>query len=219
MTACWNCRQPSDRVHFCPGCGKIQPATPGQDYFSFFGCPRRLGLDRSALEKTFHELSRKFHPDYFQLKPDRERRFSVERASLLNDAYRVLRDPVSRMQYLMEVEGRPAELRSSPPADLLEEVFDLNLQLEEIRSLRQSGRSEGMDAVRAALEQTAARVEAKRCQLEEQQQQIIADWDQLVDQGDDAVERGKLLDRIGEWLSQRSYVGNLLNSIETEVAV
>ena len=82
-------------VHFCSSCGKVQPPVP-VDYFTFFGFPRKLNLDTAALEKEFYALSRRLHPDVFGQAETRERAWSLEQSSMLNDAYRTLKDPIKR---------------------------------------------------------------------------------------------------------------------------
>src|SRR6266513_2709859 len=89
---CPHCDTRSDGAHFCAQCGKIQPVAPGSDYFRFMGLPRKLRIDEADLEKSFYALSRQFHPDYFMATSEQERQASVERSSMLNDAYRTLRD-------------------------------------------------------------------------------------------------------------------------------
>ena len=136
-------------VHFCPQCTKILTLGRHGDYFAFLGVPRKLNLDLADLEQRFRALSRQFHPDYFYNATPAERRASLERSSYLNDAYRTLRQPVARIEYLLELEGvdrrrtsgQPATRRTGqqvPPA-LLEEVFALNEELDEVRELRAGG--------------------------------------------------------------------------------
>src|SRR5919112_3059714 len=91
--------------HFCPNCSRILALGKHGDYFSFLGLPRRLNLDPQELERNFRELSRQFHPDYFYNASPSERLASLERSSYLNDAYRALRNPASRLEYLLKVEG------------------------------------------------------------------------------------------------------------------
>jgi len=136
-------------VHFCSACGKVQPPVP-VDYFTFFGFPRTLNLDTAALEKEFYALSRRLHPDMSAQAEAQEREWSLQQSSLLNDAYRTLKDPIKRTQYLLRLEGVELEEQSKTateqarttgevkkqivPPDLLEEVFELNMALEELRS-------------------------------------------------------------------------------------
>src|ERR1700690_3741387 len=146
--ACWACSiGHNDSTLFCPHCSKIQPP-PGGDFFSVFGLVPRLDLDLGMLEHEFHRLSRKLHPDRFARAHENEKQWSLADTALLNDAYRTLKDPLHRTEYLLKLEG--AEIgeehagkdRKDPsrvPADLLEEVFELNMQLEEMRMARKMG--------------------------------------------------------------------------------
>ena len=95
-------------VHFCPQCTKILTLGRHGDYFSFLGLPRKLNLDVADLEQRFRALSRQFHPDFFYNATPAERRASLERSSYLNDAYRTLRQPMSRIEYLLDLEGLAA---------------------------------------------------------------------------------------------------------------
>src|SRR6188768_893405 len=95
--------------HFCPQCSRILALGRHGDYFSFLGLPRQLNIDPQELERNFHELSRKFHPDYYYNAPPPERLASLERSSYLNDAYRTLRNPASRIEHLLAIEGLAPE--------------------------------------------------------------------------------------------------------------
>src|SRR5262245_47938560 len=107
------------------------------DYFEVFGLPRRLGIDLAALEKTFHGLSRKYHPDYFTTASPSEKTQAVRMTALLNDAYRTLRHPVRRVEYLLSLHGLKPDA-SKVPQSLLIEVFEINEQLEEVKAGRAS---------------------------------------------------------------------------------
>src|SRR4029079_5378083 len=144
IQACKNCGggAPID-VHFCPQCTKILSLGRHGDYFRFFGLPRRLKRGAPDLEQRFRRLSRQFHPDYFYNAEPAERRASLERSSYLNDAYRALKQPVTRVEYLLQLEGLaargPEEASKQVPAALLEEVFALNEELDEVRERRANG--------------------------------------------------------------------------------
>jgi curved DNA-binding protein CbpA len=131
-------------AHFCPQCTKILSLGRHADYFTFFGLPRKLNLDAGELERRFRALSREFHPDYFYNATPVERRASLERSSYLNDAYRVLRQPTARIEYLLSLEGLGGRAQAdgatpAVPPSLLEEVFALNEELDEVRELKASG--------------------------------------------------------------------------------
>src|SRR3954449_6981428 len=127
---------PAD-AHFCPQCTRILALGRHGDYFAFLGVRRRLKLDPADLEARFRALCRQFHPDYFYNATPAERRASLERSSYLNDAYRTLKNPVARVEYLLGLEGFSARAAdengdgaAKVPAKLLEEVFALNEELD-----------------------------------------------------------------------------------------
>ncbi len=107
------------------------PTLPA-DYFAVFGLERKLVVDEAALQKKFYDLSRQYHPDRFAARPPAEQAYALDFTALLNDGYRVLRDPVKRTEYLLKLEGFDiGEQRSKDvPPELLEEVFELNMMLE-----------------------------------------------------------------------------------------
>jgi len=130
--------------HFCPNCSRLLALGRHGDYFSFLGLPRVLTIDATDLERRFRELSRKFHPDFYYNATPAERLASLERSSYLNDAVRALRNPVTRIEHLLAIEGLPPAKSEDPsagsghaankvPPSLLEEVFALNEELDEIR--------------------------------------------------------------------------------------
>src|ERR1700722_19567870 len=125
------------------------------NYFEFFDLPRKLTLDVPALEKQFYTMSRRLHPDRFAARPVAEQEAPLAQSSLLNDAYRTLKDPILRTQYLLKLEGVELEEQSKAatdaaratggekkqvvPPELLEEVFELNMQLQEMRAAKAMG--------------------------------------------------------------------------------
>src|SRR5215212_862682 len=163
-------------AHFCPQCSKILSLPRQADYFSFLGLPRKLTIDATDLEHRFRTLSRQFHPDYFYNATPPERRASLERSSYLNDAYRTLRQPAARIAYLLKLEGLgaqgPAEASKQVPPGLLEEVFALNEELDEIRNLRAGGAPAA--EWQARLERARQPIEAKRAQHEAELEALSA---------------------------------------------
>jgi molecular chaperone HscB len=204
--------------HFCPHCSRILALGRHGDYFSFFGLPRRLGLDLQDLEQRFRDLSRKFHPDYFYNATPSERLASLERSSYLNDAYRTLRNPVSRVEHLLAIEGMPPakseDGSAKVPPSLLEEVFALNEELDEIRDLRESGADPAKLASR--LDAARAPIERRRQAHEQQMRELSARWDAQQD-GAAADEKRTSLEALRERLLERNYINNLLATIEREV--
>jgi len=156
--ACWSCSVAHNESSlFCPHCSKIQPPFSG-DYFSVFGLEPRLNIDPAALEQDFHRLSRRLHPDRFARASENEKQWSLADTGLLNDAYRTLRDPLRRTEYLLGLKvagigasaaalsgAAPAQYQEETPRvpdDLLEEIFDLNMKFEELRMAKKIGKEE-----------------------------------------------------------------------------
>ena len=222
LLACWECRAAlggTDAAanHFCAHCGKVQPLAGQTDYFRFFALPRQLGLDAAELEKQFHQLSWQLHPDRFHTAGAYEQELSLERTALLNDAYRTLRDPVSRVGYLLALEGvrKEGEVKQQAPPDLLEEVFALNEYLEELRTAKRSGG----DA--HELEDLRHRLEKTRQIFQQKLDAVLAEltaqfplWDQALQAGRDGR---PVLERLSEILNRHSYIRNLVHNVTEEL--
>jgi molecular chaperone HscB len=206
-------------AHFCPQCTKILSLGRHGDYFAFLGLPRKLKIDSNELERRFRALSRQFHPDFFYNATPAERRSSLERSSYLNDAYRALKHPVGRIEYLLQREGlaagTPHDASKQVPPSLLEEVFALNEELDEIRDLRSSG-AEAAD-VTARLERAKQPIDRKRAEHEAQLENLATRWDALVDAGAGEPERRLVLEALRDRMLERSYINNLLAGIEREL--
>src|ERR1700739_4712802 len=138
---CWNCPERTLAEHFCSSCGKILELPQAVDYFALFEMPRKLWIEMNGLEQKFLQLSWKLHPDNFVNATETERELSLKRSSELNDAYRTLRDPVGRVECLLGIEGarKEGEHKQQAPPELLEEVFELNESLDELREAKVSG--------------------------------------------------------------------------------
>jgi molecular chaperone HscB len=209
---------PAD-AHFCPQCTKILPLGRPADYFAFLGLPRKLQIDPADLERRFRDLSRQFHPDYFYNASAPERRASLERSSYLNDAYRTLKPAIGRVEYLLQLEGlaaaNPGEASTQVPPELLQEVFALNEELDEIRDLRAGGAPAA--ELKARLERARLPIETKRTQHEAQLDALSARWDALSDNAP-AADRRAVLAALRDRVMERSYIKNLLASIERELS-
>ena len=169
------------------------------DYFEVFGLPRLLGIETAALEKTFHELSRKYHPDYFTTASPAEKTQAVRMTALLNDAYRTLRHPVHRVEYLISLYGFKPD-GSRVPQSLLMEVFEINEQLEEVKAGRAS--VEEVDSL-------LAQIKEKRERFDSELQQASIDWDELFKNGAAEAKIQAQLAKLTEILSESAYIRNL----------
>src|SRR5246500_714347 len=223
-STCWSCGT-MRAEHFCRACGKVQPPVP-VDYFTFFGLPRKLNVDVSALEREFYQLSRKLHPDLYSVADPREQEWSLEQSSQLNDAYRTLKDAIKRTQYLLRLEGVELEEQSKAateqarasgqvkkqvvPPDLLEEVFDLNMQLEELRMQKKMGEDD--PALIEEIGRQKLELEEKHEALLDELKERWAEWDRAVDSGTEA-DRLKVRDKMVDLLNRRNYLRNLVRDV------
>jgi molecular chaperone HscB len=216
QSSCSHCGTHFAGVHFCSDCKMIQPVSPDIDYFTLFGLPKKLRLDEAELERTFYSLSRELHPDYFMTASEAERQASVERSSMLNDAYRTLRDRTRRAQYLLQLEGYKEAEKKAPP-ELLEEVFELNMQVEELKAAKKMGDTDEINEARSSLEDALGGLQEKLSDIDDKLFALFADWDETVDRGAADDEKRAVLNRMSELLSHRSYVRNLVRDIKEEL--
>jgi molecular chaperone HscB len=213
---CWSCgREVTDGQPFCASCGKVQPPQHA-DYFAMFGLPSKLDLDGQALEKQFYRYSRKLHPDLHARDPQREQEWSLAQASLLNDAYRTLKDPLERTKYLLKLEGVEFEDARQPnvskvPADLLEEVFELNMQLEELRQTQKMGEDDPQ--LRRDLEAARNQFAGQLAAVDEQTRSQWTVWDTAWEQNDDEGKTASK-DAMTALLQRRSYLQNLVRDVD-----
>jgi molecular chaperone HscB len=195
------------------------------DFFSFLGLPRKLRIDMSDLEQRYRALSRQFHPDYFYNAAPAERRAALEKSSYLNDAYRTLKSPIARIEYLLKLEGAGSDAsketkpheglgRVVPPA-LLEEVFALNEELDEVREQKASGAP--AEVWRPRLDRARQPIEAKRVEHETQLQELAVRWDAVADSEGANGDRRKVLEALRDRVLERNYINNLLAGIEREL--
>jgi molecular chaperone HscB len=213
---CWSCGQEvAEGQPFCSSCGKVQPPHEA-DYFAMFGLPPKLDLDVKALEKQFYRYSRKLHPDVHARASQQEQEWSLAQASLLNDAYRTLKNPLDRTKYLLRLEGVQFEEDrgqnpSKVPADLLEEVFELNMQLEELRQNQKMGEDDPQ--LRHDLENAKTQFAAQLSTLDEQVRSRWSAWDAAWEQNDEA-KKTAAKEAMTALLQRRSYLQNLVRDVD-----
>ncbi|MBI4853052.1 MAG: Fe-S protein assembly co-chaperone HscB [Acidobacteria bacterium] len=212
---CWNCTTLTDE-HFCTSCERIQLLDLSTNYFSFFKLPIKFHLNLKELENKFYELSRKFHPDFFSQASEQERRYSTERTSMLNDAYRTLKEPLKRANYLLRLQGFKAiGQETKTPPDLLAEIFELNEQLEELRYAKKSKDNTLFNTLKTQVLDTEKMLKERANELIYNLNSIFSLWDNLPNNSS-LEEKKKLLNNISDILSKIKYINNLLENIEEE---
>jgi molecular chaperone HscB len=212
---CWNCHERTLGTHFCSSCGKLLQLPQAVDYFALFEMPRNLWIEMNGLEQKFLQLSWKLHPDNFVNATEQERELSLKRSSELNDAYRTLRNPIARVEYLLGIEGarKEGEHKQQAPPELLEEVFELNESLDELREAKASG--EDLSVLRSQLQAAEENFQAKLGEVDAQLQVTAHEWDAAL--AGDAATRKKIMAQLNELLNRRSYIRNLVTNVQKEL--
>lgn len=223
-TECWSCSSPlAVSEHFCSTCGKVQPVRP-MTHFEFFGLRKKLNIDEGRLQKDFYALSRKLHPDVYARASGNEQDWSLQKTSQLNDAYRTLKDPVARTQYLLSLEGVQLEEQSKAatdkarqsgeekkqvvPPELLEEVFELNMQLQELKL------GERDPETLAKMESAKKKFEQK---VDDSNFELRKYWD-AWDSAKDSAAQKRAMDQMVALLNRRSYIRNLVRDVNAALS-
>ncbi|MGI8959964.1 MAG: Fe-S protein assembly co-chaperone HscB [Bryobacteraceae bacterium] len=180
-------------------------STLSKNFYEFFGIDRKLLLDNEALQKRFYELSRHWHPDRFSRKSAQEQTEALEATAIINDGYRTLRDPVRRAEYLLTEEGFPiGEQRSRDvPSELLEEVFELNMVLEELK--------DGDEVARSQLESTRENFVNMRARIDNELETLFTKYDGAEAHSETAKQA---LQDIRGVLNRRRYIENLIRDVD-----
>lgn len=208
---CWNCgehspSQKAARSLFCQFCNSLQAPSP--DYYRFFGLPKTLAIDSDNLQRTFYQMSRLLHPDRYGRRPERERNYSLEATAILNDGYRTLRDPVRRAEYILNENGfHVGEQRSNEvPPELLEEVFELNMMLDELKS--------GDESVVGQLGEARQRFLAMLSEIDGELDTAFRDHDSAPE----GESRLQILKTIRGILHRRRYIQNLVGEVDRQLS-
>ncbi len=223
---CWHCQSEVTGEYFCEQCVKVQPLSKELDYFTCLGLPRLLNIDLEALEAKFYTLSRSFHPDFYHNKTDSEQAISLGNSALLNIAYRTLKDPIQRAEYLLKLEaGSAKDIRTSPPADLFEEILALQEDLEEYRQAAPNQNQAALEPLKAKLTLDREQLERRQREMELRLAELFNAWDHLHALAESAPvddrlrkEREAILRDLRELLSNRTYLRNIITDLVAVMA-
>ena len=219
---CWHCQSEISGEYFCGRCVKVQPLSNELDYFTCLNLPRKLVIDGKELEETFYAMSRTFHPDFFTKKDESEQAVSLGNTALLNTAYRTLKDPIQRAEYLIRLEaGSAKDIRSAPPADLFEEILELQEDLEEFKARSGEANAEELADLRGKLERDRDGLEARLKQIESSLFEQFQTWDDLQTKESVTQEartkKEAILKTMQEFLSNRTYVRNIVSELNETI--
>jgi molecular chaperone HscB len=183
------------------------------DHFEVFGLPRRLGIDTAELQRAFYALSRRGHPDFHQGAPPERQAEVLEASARLNAAYRTLRDPIARIEYLVRLEeGRDtsegATVKPKAPAGLLAEMFEIQEALQEAKAAEPGGElaAGARETLGAQRQRLLARHQAEEARLSGPLSQA---WDSAG-----PAERAGVLGKFKEALATRAYLRTVIDDID-----
>lgn len=203
----------------CPSCARLQqprlicsdcgaPLAANLDYFAALGLPRRLILDPRQLEKLYHDLGRRVHPDRYANSPAAVRAASLSATALLTRAFRTLRDPLSRGLYWLELNGEKlAANNQQVPPDLAEMIFEVQENLAEFQSSGAGRDGEG-EQITTEIKNAKAEVQGMLKNALAQLEQNFADWDNQVNH------QTGLVVQLKNTLSRIKYLSTLDRDIE-----
>ncbi len=170
-------------------------------YFEALGLEQKLALNPVDMQQRFYERSREWHPDRFSRGTPEQRQQSLDMTAIINDAYRTLRDPVARAEYFLKQNG--FELSKEVPPELLEEVFELNMALEELRG--------GDDSARPQLESAGERFRNMLAEIDAALTGLFTTYD--------SNPASAVLEEIHGSLNRRRYISNLVHDVDKELNV
>lgn len=185
-----------------------EEATLRKNFFEVFGLPRKLAVDPAELQQRFYALAREHHPDFHQAAPPEERARAEETSALVNAAYRTLRDPIARVDYLVRLEeGRETRegdtARPTAPPALLQEMFEI----QEVLAEAKTGAID--DATRTTLGERRAALAARVAEEEARLTgPLSARWD-----GVPPAERPAVLAAFKEALATRAYLKTVIDDL------
>jgi molecular chaperone HscB len=219
---CWACHRSAGTGHLCQRCSALQPLPNPENHFTVMGLRPRLNLDPSHLQKKFYELSRNYHPDFYQTKTPKEKSISETVTAMINTAYETLNDPIKRIEYLLVLEGMPIEQgNSKPPMDLFEEILSVQEALSDLRESQLSKTSTANEAMAIILKAKEG-LEARQTELRKRLEALSQRWDACLDSspaghGSKSEEKNEILTGLRETLGETAYLRTVLRDIQKTV--
>jgi len=193
-----------------PDNATLTPLSPTASYFEVLGVP--VAADEATLAARFRERSRVYHPDRWATADADTQSSALESSALLNDAYRTLRDPFARAEYLLRRERgtRPDDMKdaaSKPPQELFARVLELQEALMEFQEARLEDDEEVMGRLSPKLDEARQEFRGTYEGMAERLHGLFARWDA----GED---REAVLDGIAAVVGTRGYLRRVLDNLD-----
>jgi molecular chaperone HscB len=203
MIECPSCGKRQEPLLTCAECGS--PLAAPLDCFAALGFPRKLTIDLDALERRYHELSRKLHPDRFAAKGPKVRDASLRATATLTRSYRTLRDPVARGLYWLELKGEKlADNNKRVPPEIAELVFEVQEQLAEMQ----------LASDPEAAHELATEVTARRVELQFTMDERLAELELHFAKWDEPADEKMLTLELKTILSNIAYLRTLIRDVD-----
>jgi len=108
-----------------------------KNYFDLFGLPVAFLIDTASLAERYRELQRVVHPDRYASASEQEQRLALQQATMVNEAFETLRDPLKRAVYLLQLNGVDTNQETATTRDgaFLMQQMELREALAELRDL------------------------------------------------------------------------------------
>lgn len=187
----------------------LVPLSPSASYFDLFGVP--VAVDEPTLTRRFRELSRQYHPDRWANADAETQTTALDATALLNDAYRTLRDPFLRAEYLLRRESgislNDLQKTAKPPQELFAQVLELQEALMEYQEAR-------LDDDEATLNRLRPELHAGRAEFAESYNRLAERLQEIFVRFDSGNDRAGVLQAIAEVVGTRGYLRRVLTNLD-----
>jgi molecular chaperone HscB len=185
-----------------------------QDFFQTLGTERTFNFDNAALERRFHLLQKESHPDRFAGAQSGVLESALDRSSDINEAYRTLRQPLSRTKHLLALYGYSVEQSKNVPMDLLETVMNVQEKVAELEFASDEQRAEISESIEPLIDD----LEERRVVIDDESDILRSEWDQMpthTNPGETCTDDEKIiLQQLSSKLASRAYITTLLDSLK-----
>jgi len=192
----------------------LEPLSPTASYFDLLDVP--VAADDALLTRRFHELSRRFHPDRFGTADAATQTTALQNAALVNDAYRTLRDPFQRAEYLLRRErgAQPDDAKNQkPPQELFAQVLELQEALMEYQEAHMDDDAATLARLRPSLEAAKGEFQTAYEAMADRLRGLFARYDDAT-----GADRANFLDELARVVGTRGYLRRVLTNLDKTLA-